>query len=1138
MMKTLVIVLIVSVSTQAQYFANAIGGGNVNGINATSLSIYVQGIVFDKQGIAYIAEGNNARIVKVDASGKVQVIAGPGATDTSGNGTNIGFVEDIAIGNDGLLYFPTKNTIRKMDVNTGVITIVAGTGTSGNTGDGGNALAANINPFQLVVDKAGNIYFTSFGHHVVRKVDASTGIITTIAGTGARGYSGDGGPATSAQLNSPTGIALDSKGNVYFSDRRNSRIRKIDANTGIITTVTGSGTDDYTGDGGLASAATVASPEGLLIDANDNIYIADYDNAVVRKIDATTGNISTIAGGGSQTTEGVQALQAQLVVYRLGIDNNGNLYVTDDSDYYIKKIDNAGVVTTFSGNGNSDLFRGYWGDVGPATSALFNSPGTVITDASGNVYISDGTNHRVRKIDATTGNISTIAGTGVKGFSGDGGPATAAQINFPSGLVFDTNGNLYIVDLNNHRVRKVDATTGNISTVVGTGVAGFSGDGGLATAAQLNFPRSIAIDGTGNLYIVDRSNHRIRKVDAGTGNISTVAGTGAAGFSGDGGVATSAQLNFPWGVALDASGNIYIADWLNERVRKVDVGTGNISTVVGNGVSNNTGDGGLATAASVNRPRSLAFDASGNMYISTNRTLRKVANTTSNISTISGSDVGSFNGLRGSAINIGHRGTGNVWVDNSGYVYTTDHQENLIWRLRPATSINLKQATATIANNAAQGFGNTVINTPKNLTFTIENTGTNKMFLESITASGDFSIMGTPAKEVNAGANTTITVAMNASSIGAKNGKLVIQSNDNNNDTYTISLSGTVNKADQTITFGSLTSKTFGDAVFNLTATASSGLGVTYASSNTSVATISGNTVTIVGAGTTTITASQAGDANYNAATDVPQTLTVNKAIQTITFGALGTKTFGDAAFTLSAMGGASGNAITYTSSDASVATISGNTVTIVGAGTTTITASQAGDANYNAATNVSQTLTINKANQTITFDLGANTTKIVGDAAFDLTATGGASGSTVTYTSSNTAVATISGSTVTIVGPGTATITASQAGNNNYNAATDVTQTLTVTQPTGIAENLANAQLTLFPNPTVNIVHFRIKGQVSSSEVNITVLDRQGVIVLQSTRRLVNGEMTLPINHLASGYYLFKIKIGEETILRRIIKK
>ena len=258
-------------------------------------------------------------------------------------------------------------------------------------------------------------------------------------------------------------------------------------------------------------------------------------------------------------------------------------------------------------------------------------------------------------------------------------------------------------------------------------------------------------------------------------------------------------------------------------------------------------------------------------------------------------------------------------------------------------------------------------------------------------------------------------------------------------ETFTL----TVNKAEQAITFEALSDKTYGDAAFDLTATASSDLEVTYASSDETVASVSGSTVTIVGAGTATITASQAGNDNYSAALDVTQSLTIEKASQAITFEALANKTYGDAAFDLTGTGGASGNAVTFTSSDETVASISGSTVTILGVGTATITASQAGNDNFGEALDVTQSLTIEKASQAITFEALAD--KTYGDAAFDLTATGGASGHAVTFTSSDETVASVSGSTVTIVGAGTVTITASQAGNDNYSAALDVQQTLTI---------------------------------------------------------------------------------------------
>ena len=248
-------------------------------------------------------------------------------------------------------------------------------------------------------------------------------------------------------------------------------------------------------------------------------------------------------------------------------------------------------------------------------------------DSSGNLFIADTFNNRIRKVD-TSGNISTVAGTGTVGFSGDGDPATSAQLNFPHGVALDSSGNLFIADQDNQRIRKVD-TSGNISTVAGTGTAGFSGDGGPATSAQLAGPLGVAFDSSGNLFITETSNNRIRKVDT-SGNISTAAGTGTAGFSGDGGPATSAQLKNPTGVAVDSSGNLFIADRTNNRIRKVDT-SGNITTVAGTGATGSleggySGDGGPATSAKLSLPEGVAVDSSGNLFIADrlNHRIRKV----------------------------------------------------------------------------------------------------------------------------------------------------------------------------------------------------------------------------------------------------------------------------------------------------------------------------------------------------------------------------------------------------------------------------------------------------------------------------------------------------------------------------------
>ena len=270
-----------------------------------------------------------------------------------------------------------------------------------------------------------------------------------------------------------------------------------------------------------------------------------------------------------------------------------------------------GVITTVAGNG----VGGFSGDGGPATSASLNGPVGVAVDGGGNLLIADNGNHRIRRLAAGTGVITTVAGTGARGFSGDGGPGTSARLQYPTGLAMDGGGNLFIADQQNHRIRRMAAGTGIITTVAGNGVQGFSGDGGLATSAHLNHPTELVLDGS-DVIIADAHNHRIRRVAMDTGVITTVAGTGVGSFSGDGGPATSATLMYPIGVVMDSGGNLLIVDKNNHRVRRVAAGTGVITTVAGTGAIGFGGDGGPASNASLTNPWGLVVDARGNVFIS------------------------------------------------------------------------------------------------------------------------------------------------------------------------------------------------------------------------------------------------------------------------------------------------------------------------------------------------------------------------------------------------------------------------------------------------------------------------------------------------------------------------------------------
>ncbi len=331
--------------------------------------------------------------------------------------------------------------------------------------------------------------------------------------------------------------------------------------------------------------------------------------------------ITTVAGKGSFgfSGDGGQATNAEIAAKGIAADAAGNIFIADAGNSRIRKVSPGGIITTIAGIG----VNGFGGDGGPATAAALNNITNVAVDASGNIYIADENNQRIRKID-NSGIISTIAGDGNMGFSGDGGPATAAQLNIPIDVAADAGGNIFFIDQANLRIRKI-ATSGIISTIAGNGSMGFSGDGGPAVAAKLSSPTGLTIDASGNIYFTDQGNQRVRKINT-AGIITTVAGNGTPGFSGDGGPAVAARLNAVIDVAVNAAGELFIADQNNQRIRKVSA-AGIITTLTGSGTAAFSGDGGPAAAAEINNPYGVAVDAAGNIYVGDafNYRVRKIA---------------------------------------------------------------------------------------------------------------------------------------------------------------------------------------------------------------------------------------------------------------------------------------------------------------------------------------------------------------------------------------------------------------------------------------------------------------------------------------------------------------------------------
>jgi uncharacterized protein (TIGR03437 family) len=603
-----------------------------------------------------------------------------------------------------------NNRIRQVVLSSGIITTFAGNGAVRAAGDNGPATKGAFDPNDFTIDSSGVFYIADNLNDRIRKI-ALDGTISTLAGSGIEGDAGDSTLATGAALDGPTGISVDSKGIVYFADYYNDRVRMVDSKTGIINGFAGTGFLGVGGDNGPAIKADLPIPLGTAIDPNGDVLILCFNT--LRRVTLADGKIHTVAGNidsiGFSGDGGLVGTATFAVPGFVASIANGDILLSDLGNFRVRRI-RSNVVNTVAGTSISDNI--------PAGTAFLNHPLGVATDGKGGYVIADTDDNRIRAV-SPTGTITNLFGNGVRGSS-------TGELDSPNDVLYDSSGNLFIADTGNNRILRIAAGSTTPTVVVGGNGAGFSGDGSFAVRAKLSSPTTMILDSTGALYIADTGNNRVRVVDT-DGNISTLAGNGNPKFGGDNNAAKDAGLSVT-GFAFDNSGGLLIADGANNRIRRVDLKTKIISTVAGSGLAGNTGDGGLATLARLNAPASIAVDSSGAIYIADtgNHLIRAIKGT--NISTVAGTNDLNFNLDTGSSLGVNIDPVG-LAVDFDGTLLITDSQNDRIRRMVSAKPASLTLLSgdnqsrpsglqATIAVKVSDSGGIPVANVTVNFTVT------------------------------------------------------------------------------------------------------------------------------------------------------------------------------------------------------------------------------------------------------------------------------------------------------------------------------------------------------------------------------------------------------------------------------------